>query len=85
MGVPGGGGEWVRIGVFFRLSPIWSRTEPRCQKGLVLGQISVLVGKWIFRRPKEKQASCDAADAGLGVSSDAADAGLGVSASHVAT
>ena len=38
-------------------------------KGLVLGQISVLLGKW---RPKEKQAS---SDAGLGVSADAADAG----------
>ena len=44
-------------------------------KGLVLGQISVLLGKWLFRRPKEKQASSDAADAGLGVSADAADAG----------
>ena len=40
-------------------------------KGLVLGQISVLLGKWLFRRPKEKQASSDAADAGLGVSADA--------------
>ena len=44
-------------------------------KGLVLGQISVLWGKWLFRRPREKQASSDAADAGLGVSADAADAG----------
>ena len=34
-------------------------------KRLVLGQISVLLGKWLFRRPKEKQASSDAADAGL--------------------
>ena len=33
------------------------------------------MGKWLFRRPKEKQASSDAADAGLGVSADAADAG----------
>ena len=44
-------------------------------KGPVLGQISVLLGKWLFGRPKEKQASSDAADAGLGVSADAADAG----------
>ena len=44
-------------------------------KRLVLGQISVILGKWLFRRPKEKQASSDAADAGLGVSADAADAG----------
>ena len=44
-------------------------------KGLVLGQISVLLGKWLFRSPKEKQASSDVADAGLGVSADAADAG----------
>ena len=44
-------------------------------KELVLGQISVLLDKWLFRRPKEKQASSDAADAGLGVSADAADAG----------
>ena len=43
-------------------------------KGPVLGQISVLLGKWLFRRPKKKQAS-SAADAGLGVSADAADAG----------
>ena len=42
-------------------------------KGPVLGQISVLLGKWLFRRPKEKQASSDAADAGLGVSADAAE------------
>ena len=36
----------------------------------------------VFRGPKEKQASSDAADAGLGVSADAADAGriVGVSA-----
>ena len=56
-------------------------------KGPVLGQISVLLGKWLFRPPTEKQASSDAADAGLGVSaaSNAVDAGLGVSASHVAT
>ena len=40
-------------------------------KGLVLGQISVLLGKSLFRRPKEKQASSDAADVGLGVSADA--------------
>ena len=33
------------------------------------------MGKWLFKRPKEKQASSDAADAGLGVSADAADAG----------
>ena len=44
-------------------------------KGPVLGQISVLLGKWLFRRQTEKQASSDAADAGLGVSADAADAG----------
>ena len=35
----------------------------------------VIRGKWRFRRPKEKQASSDAADTGLGVSADAADAG----------
>ena len=33
-------------------------------KGPVLRQISVLLGKWVCRRPKEKQASSDAADAG---------------------
>ena len=43
--------------------------------GLVLGQISVRLGKWLFRRPQENQACSDAADAGLGVSADAADAG----------
>ena len=37
--------------------------------------LGLLLGKWLFRRPKEKQASSDAADAGLGVSADAADAG----------
>ena len=49
--------------------------KPLLPKEPVLGQISVLLGKWLFRRPKEKQASSDAADAGLGVSADAADAG----------
>ena len=45
-------------------------------KGLVLALISVLSGKWLFGRTKEKtHASSDAADAGLGVSADAADAG----------
>ena len=53
-------------------------------KGPVLGQISVLLGKWLFGRPEERQASSDAADAGLGVSSDAAAAGLGVSSDAAA-
>ena len=56
----GGGGGWAKIRGFFRLSPIWSCAKPR-------GQISVLWGKWLFRRPREKQASSDAADAVLGV------------------
>ena len=66
-----GGGGGGKIGGFFRLSPIWTLLP----KGLVSGQISVLLGKWLLRRPKEKQASSNAADAGLGVSADAADAG----------
>ena len=73
-GVQRGGGGWAKIRGFFRLFPIWSWAKP-LPKGLVLGQISVLWGKWLFRRPREKQASSDAADAGLGVSADAADAG----------
>ena len=76
LGVRGGaagGGGWAKIRGFFRLFPIWSWAKP-LPKGLVLGQISVLWGKWLFRRPREKQASSDA-DAGLGVSADAADAG----------
>ena len=40
-----------------------------------MAQISALLGKWLFGRPKKKEASSDAADAGLGVSADAADAG----------
>ena len=63
----GGGPELVG---FFRLSPIWSC----CQRRLFWARFRVLLGKWLFRRPKEKQASSDAADAGLGVSADAADA-----------
>ena len=70
-----GGGGVAQIRGFFRLSPIWSWKKTPLPKGLVWGQISVLLGKWLFRRPKEKQASSDAADAGLGVSADAADAG----------
>ena len=61
---------------FFGYPPSGAGQNP-LPKGLVLGQISVLLGKWLFRRPKEKQASSDAADAGLGVSADAADAGRG--------
>ena len=70
---------------FFSAIPHLELDRTPLPKRPVLGQISVLLGKWLFRHPKEKQASSDAADAGLGVSSDAADAGLGVSASHVAT
>ena len=66
----GCGGEWV----FWAISHL-ELGKTLLPKGPVLGQISVLLGKWLFRRPKEKQASSDAADAGLGVSADAADAG----------
>ena len=59
---------------FFGYPPSGAAQTP-LPKGLVLGQISVLWGKWLFRRPREKQASSDAADAVLGVSADAADAG----------
>ena len=71
-GAGGGGGpnSWV-----FSAIPHLELEKTPLPKGLVLGQISVLLGKWLFRRPKEKQASSDAADAGLGVSADAADAG----------
>ena len=58
-----GGGVWAKLVGFFGYPP------------LVLGQISVILGKWLFRRPKGKQASSDTADAGLGVTADAADAG----------
>ena len=75
----------VRVGGFFPLSPSWSWTKPRCQRGLFWARFPSFWVSGFFGRPKEKQASSDAADAGLGVSSDAADAGLGVSASHVAT
>ena len=64
LGVIGGGGGWAKL-----------LGKPPLPKGLVLGQISVILGKWFFRHLKEKQASSDAADAGLGVSADPADAG----------
>ena len=62
LGLSGGGrgGGGPRIGWFFRLSPIWSC----CQRRLFWARFRVLLGKWLFRRPKEKQASSDAADAG---------------------
>ena len=69
-----GGGGVAKIGRFFGYPPSGAGKNP-LPKGLVLGQISALLGKWLFRRPKEKQASSDAADAGLGMSADAADAG----------
>ena len=65
----GGGGGGPKLVGFFGYPPSGAGQNP------VLGQISVLWGKWLFRRPREKQASSDAADAGLGVSADAADAG----------
>ena len=94
LGVIGGGGSGLAV---FSAIPQLELDKTPLPKGPVLGQISVLLGKWLFGRPEERQASSDAADAGLGVSSDAADAGLGVSsdaaaaaglgvsASHVAT
>ena len=73
-GCGGGGGGFGPKFVGFSATHLELGKTP-LPKGLVLGQISVLLGKWLFRRPKEKQASSDAADAGLGVSADAADAG----------
>ena len=63
-----GGGEGGGVGqnswVFSAIPHLELRKTP-LPKGLVLGQISVLWGKWLFRRPRVKQASSDAADAGL--------------------
>ena len=74
LGVIWGGGVGQNSWVFSAIPHLELGKTP-LPKGLVLGQISVFLGKWLFRRPKEKQASSDAADAGLGVSADAADAG----------
>ena len=57
---------------FFGYPPSGAGQNPVAKGACFGGQISVLLGKWLFRRPKEKQASSDAADAGLGVSADAA-------------
>ena len=78
--IRGGWGGWGRRGggpklVVFSAIPHLELGKTLLPKGIVLGQISVLLSTWLFRRPKEKQASSDAADAGLGVSADAADAG----------
>ncbi len=69
-GCGGGGGGGQNSWVFSAIPHLELGKTP-LPKGLVLGQISVLWGKWLFRRPREKQASSDAADAGLGVSADA--------------
>ena len=70
----GGAGGGPKL-VGFSAIPHLELSKTPLPKGLVLGQISVLLGKWLFRRPGEKQASSDAADAGLVVSADAADTG----------
>ena len=56
----GGGGGGVGGGVGqnwgFSAFPRLELGKILLPNGLVLGQISVLLGKWRFRRPKEKQA-----------------------------
>ena len=67
LGLSGGGGGCGEGGLNWWVYPAIPHLElgkTLLPKGLVLGQISVLLGKWLFRRPKEKQASSDAADAG---------------------
>ena len=79
------GGGWSGLAGFFGYPPAGAGQNPVAKVACFGPDFGPFLGKWLFGRPKEKQASSDAADAGLGVSSDAADAGPGVPASHVAT